>query len=389
MNILPRHRRFVVIGNPRSRRIAGFQRALVSQGYPPARVVAYADFIAGRAEIARHLDSQCVLRIESPGEDWEVEKLLLKEGVEGMEAEGRQPWSASQIYRLEFQRGAIFRPRQWYLGFVRVLQRLQRDVASSSEPHYMAHPDDIPVLFDKARCQSQFQASGIPVPAHWTGIETYEQLRDRFVPHPHRRLFAKIANGYSAVGAVALEWRGSRARALSPVEMVQAEDGPRLFLSKHIQSYTDERDIAALIDALGRESLLIEEWLPKARIDSMSFDLRVVTIAGRACHVVGRANPGPFTNLNLGSQRIDAAKVRCELGDSWPTAMAICEQVALLFPNSLYLGVDLLVRPDKRRFAVLEANAFGDLLPGLLHDGRETYEMEILALTKRPEHALC
>jgi hypothetical protein len=67
----------------------------------------------------------------------------------------------------------------------------------------------------------------------------------------------------------------------------------------------------------------------------------------------------------------------------------ISERVAASFPQSLYLGVDLLVGPRAKSFAVLEANAFGDYLPGLLHEGRSTYECELRAVLATREVALC
>ena len=51
-----------------------------------------------------------------------------------------------------------------------------------------------------------------------------------------------------------------------------------------------------------------------------------------------------------------------------------------LFPNSLYCGVDLMILPDWEQHAVLEINAFGDLLPGVLWNGVDTYESEIKAI---------
>ena len=42
---------------------------------------------------------------------------------------------------------------------------------------------------------------------------------------------------------------------------------------------------------------------------------------------------------------------------------------------------DLLVAAGFRHHAVLEANAFGDLLPGVLSEGVDTYEAEIRAMT--------
>ena len=53
---------------------------------------------------------------------------------------------------------------------------------------------------------------------------------------------------------------------------------------------------------------------------------------------------------------------------------------AARFPGSLYMGIDLLISPDYRSHAILEVNAFGDLLPGVLSRGVDTYTAEVLAL---------
>ncbi|RUS95886.1 hypothetical protein DSM106972_088990 [Dulcicalothrix desertica PCC 7102] len=57
-----------------------------------------------------------------------------------------------------------------------------------------------------------------------------------------------------------------------------------------------------------------------------------------------------------------------------------CEQAAKLFPTSLYCGVDLLILPDWKQHAILEINAFGDLLPGILWNGMDTYTSEVKAM---------
>jgi hypothetical protein len=59
-----------------------------------------------------------------------------------------------------------------------------------------------------------------------------------------------------------------------------------------------------------------------------------------------------------------------------------CERAAAVFPRSLLLGVDLLIAPDYRGLAVLEANAFGGLLPGVLCEGEDTYEAEVRAVLR-------
>ncbi|MBD0346110.1 MAG: hypothetical protein ICV63_15055, partial [Coleofasciculus sp. Co-bin14] len=54
-----------------------------------------------------------------------------------------------------------------------------------------------------------------------------------------------------------------------------------------------------------------------------------------------------------------------------------------LFPNSLYCGIDLLILPDYRQHAILEINAFGDLLPGTTCNGIDTYTSEVQAMLKK------
>src|SRR5688572_26557650 len=153
-----RHQRpaLIVLGNPGSRRIAFFQTAAARLGFEPPRVVSYADFVDGRNSIARHLEADCVLRIESPGEDWEVERRLLTAGIEPLAEEGGEPLSFARIQEQEFQAGRILRPRQWYLGFLKVLEELTRQIAGGPAVRYMAHPADIPVLFDKTQCQRRW-----------------------------------------------------------------------------------------------------------------------------------------------------------------------------------------------------------------------------------------
>ena len=61
----------------------------------------------------------------------------------------------------------------------------------------------------------------------------------------------------------------------------------------------------------------------------------------------------------------------------WQEAMDVCEGAAAAFPRSHYLAVDLLVTTGYRDFVVAEVNAFGDLIPGVLHAGRDTYTHEL------------
>ena len=50
-----------------------------------------------------------------------------------------------------------------------------------------------------------------------------------------------------------------------------------------------------------------------------------------------------------------------------------------IFPRSLYFGVDLLFLPRFQRHALLEVNAFGDLLPGVTIRSFDTFQSELVA----------
>jgi hypothetical protein len=92
----------------------------------------------------------------------------------------------------------------------------------------------------------------------------------------------------------------------------------------------------------------------------------------------------PFTNLHLGNKRGDLSAIIARLGEpAWRAALRTCERAAAVFPGSLHVDVDLLVVPEWKRHPVLEANAFGDLLPGVLCNGMDTYVAEVRAVVQR------
>jgi hypothetical protein len=179
------------------------------------------------------------------------------------------------------------------------------------------------------------------------------------------------------MGAVALEWRGDLVRAITTVDVTWQAGRPRLFVSKRPRVLQREFEIAWLIDTLAMEEIVIEDGLPKARWQGKPFDLRIVTIGGQARHVVGRANGSPFTNLNLDAARMTQDDVERQLGDGWVEAKSLAERAAAQIQGAWSLGMDILMKPNRRLGVVLEANAFGDYLPGLLCNGETTYETEL------------
>jgi glutathione synthase/RimK-type ligase-like ATP-grasp enzyme len=372
-----------VVGNPGCPRVAFFQEALVRCELPRADLVSYADLIAGRTTLEQAVTPGAVVRLESPGRDFDVEKALLAAGADEPDTGCPTRISREEAARLAFDKGRIWYPRQWYLGFRAVLRQIAEEL-SRCPPHRLLNPPgDVEVLFDKPRCQALFARLGIPVPRILGPVRSYEELRERMRQAGCDGVFVKLACGSSASGVVAYRTRGDRVEALTTAEMVHGDGELRLYNSRLIRRYCKPAEVAELIDELAREGVQVEEWLPKAGLGGSNFDLRVVVIGGEARHVVVRMGQGPMTNLHLGNQRGDLSAVVARMTpDGWQTARRTCERAAAVFPHSLLLGIDLLIGPDYRRFAVLEANAFGGLLPGVLSEGEDTYEAEVRAVLR-------
>ncbi|QLQ36398.1 STM4014 family protein [Micromonospora robiginosa] len=342
--------RLTVVGNPANRRVALFDRAVRDAGLPAPDVLPWVDVLTGAAPPP----AGALVRVDSPGEDPLVDRLL-----RGAPTAARH--------------GELVGLADAYAGLVAGLARV---AAGGAE--LLNHPDDVAVLCDKRRCHAVLAAAGVPVPAALPPVGGYAALREAMAAAGWHRVFVKPAHGSSAAGVLALAVGPRGVQADTTVEATP--DG--LFNSLRVRRLTDEAAVAAIVDRLAPDGLHVERWLPKAGLGDRVVDVRVLVVAGRPTHAVVRAARGPLTNLHLGNARGDLAALRAAAGASaWSAAMETCERVAACFRGSLHVGVDLMFRTGWRRHAVAEVNAFGDLLPGVLVDGRDAYAEQVHALT--------
>ncbi|MFK7768155.1 MAG: STM4014 family protein [Mariniblastus sp.] len=370
---------FILIANPENRRVRYFQEALFRLHLPPAIVVSYEELLSGQISLASVLQPDSLVRIESPGENFSVEKLLLHQGAAYL-GDGLSI-SHQSIDALENDLGLIRHPRQWFLGYLKTLSQWEAELTAFPDVRVMNWPSEIATMFDKIECQQKLADAEIPVPMALGVVRNYQELLARMAEENISRVFVKIANGSSASGVVAFEVRDSIQRAITSVELVRSGDEVRLYNSLRVRTYIDQQDIGDLIDTLCREAVHVESWFEKASFGESAtkeiFDLRVVVIGGRAQHVVVRQSKSPMTNLHLGNRRGDLDQVKTRLGSHWSDVMTTCEKVMTLFPGSHYAGIDVAIGADFCSHTVLEVNAFGDLLPNVEFEGVNTYESEI------------
>ena len=366
----------LLIGVPGSRRTQLFQAALERAGEPTARVVSFIDLLREKAIVS---SSETIVRVDSPGKDFETERALLHAGAEAANNEHFAGITHEEIDRLEFERGRILYPRQWYLGLCKALQIIESQLSGCL---FMNSLSEIVVMFDKPRCQAVLKNHGIPVARDLGEIESFAELRRRMAETGCARVFIKLAHGSSASGMVAYQTNGAKHQATTTVEVEKS--GNKFYNTRSIRVCRDVGEIAQLVDELCRHRVYVEQWLPKAGIDGRTFDLRIVVIARQAMHTVVRLGRHPMTNLNLLGGRGNLDQVLQRIGSAgWAAIQRTCEQVmTTCFPRSLYAGIDLRISPNYQHHQVLEINAFGDLLPGVLSNDRDTYETEIVAMVR-------
>ncbi|WP_425398483.1 STM4014 family protein [Aeoliella sp.] len=370
-------RPWVIVCNPENRRVSMFQSALASRRLPPAEVRSYEGLLSGR-ESLDDLPARSIVRFDSPGENFSVERQLLAAGADAAEQEGSPVLSAETASRLDEDTGRILHPRQYHLGYMASCRRWFEAIAAQPGVQCTTSYDDLRTQFDKTLCSRSLAAAGVPAPESIGIVDDWDDLLQRMEQASTQRVFAKLANSSSASGVVAIEKIGGRVQAITSVEMVRNGRKLRLYNSLKTRCYTERSQVCDLINELARHRLHVERWLPKASLERRVFDLRVLVVGNQPRHMVVRTSRTPLTNLHLGNKRGDLENFLSQISEVQLASMLnSCRTCADVFSESLYFGLDVLFTPGFRDHYVLESNAFGDLLPGVTHERCDTYQAEV------------
>jgi hypothetical protein len=170
---------FVVVGNPQNRRVVLFQEALAASGSRPARVVPWRDVIATRGEaLADVPEREALLRIDSFGEDTEVEGALLELGYEAAKASGALAIEPARAKAMLADHGRIVAPRQHHLGFMQALDAIDGVLHARPGLRALSPTRAIRDLFDKRTTSRAYASLGVPVPRAFFGLTSTGELRD-------------------------------------------------------------------------------------------------------------------------------------------------------------------------------------------------------------------
>ncbi|MHA7964134.1 STM4014 family protein [Paenibacillus sp. CAU 1782] len=397
-------RPLIVIGQPGDRRTEGIQSALDKLSLPPAVIVPFADALGGEGVLekaARGLSGAPLLRMESPGGSFEIEKALIALGAPDAAREvddalhplpdhpHLSPLSAASALRLPELPGVLHHPGQWFRGYCRLLASLRREVKTAlPEARWLNDPQDIALMTDKRRTQEALARAGVAVPRTIGGEtppDNYELLREAMAAEGVHRVFVKLASGSAASGVIAYQ-----VNPVTGAEIAMTTIGvesyvtrpPVYYNSGKLKRYTDSGEIAAIVNWLYRHGAHAEQWIAKRRVGGQACDIRQLVAGGEAGHAVVRASKTPVTNLHLRSQRLNPAEAGLS-PEVQERVQCIARQTAAVFPASFSMGVDVLVSEGAQRCYVADVNPFGDLLYGVRHEGLTPYEWEMSLLFGR------
>jgi glutathione synthase/RimK-type ligase-like ATP-grasp enzyme len=371
--------RYVVIANPVSLRWKAYAPDLTTfwseRGVTPeVELVSWRDVILRDGELdgLPAFDQPAVVRLESPGRDWEVAQLLLRAGSRARGEDGEH-WLT-----LPYRRGRLVSPGLFYAGFCQVLSRLRDGFLHRPHLRPCADPLELAEMFDKNATSDRLKRAGIPVPPSLLAPLTVEALLSALRRRRFGTAYVKLNTGSSASAIAVVRPMDEPPWASSSIVRLDGE----MFSTRRLRRHEGE-DLEAVLAFLLREGACVQQGIRMAQIDGQNFDVRVVVIHGQPAFTIFRLSSQPMTNLHFGGRRGDVAHCRAAIPTrAWLDGLDHCVEVARLY-RSAVVGIDLLFESGYLRHFVLEVNAFGDFFPNLTDEkGRSVHRVEIDATAR-------
>lgn len=353
-------RGLVVVGDPGDKRAVALDAALVRAGHPPARRIPWTVALGEPERITGAGAPGDVLRIESPGSSVATWHALARRGG----------------FVGTVEHGAWRPGRAWFDGLGAALSAIEAAAPHLVRTHPAAH---ILAMTDKASCAERLRHAGVPTPDALPVPSSAAELDVLLAERHLGAVFVKARWGSSGAGVLAYRRAGARRRLVTTAVL----DGPHIWNDKRLRTYTREADVTRLVDAVIADGAVVERWIPKATVAGGPFDMRVLVIDGRVAQRIARVGRGTITNLHLDATRLDLDVALHRWGAGCRAAVLdACTRAAGCFPGHLAVGVDVMIDAAGRPH-VLECNAWGDHLPGLLVDGLDSYDLQVRALSRQ------
>jgi hypothetical protein len=326
----------------------------------------------GRMDGMAVFDRPAILRLESPGRDWDVARELLQAGA-------RETGAVVDLLSLPYERGRLVYPLLFYRGLCRVLRGLEEGLTTRPHLWPTARPLELAEMFDKNRTAARLSEAGVPVPPSLPAPATAEQLIQAIREHRYNPAYVKLNTGSSASAIAVVRAQEEEPWAISSIACL---DGG-FYSTRRLARHSGER-LRRVLDFLLGEEVCVQQGIRMAQLEGQNFDVRVVVIHGEPRFTIFRLSSNPMTNLHLGGRRGDGTRCRASVPvRAWLDGLDHCVETARLY-RSAAVGIDLLFESGYGRHFILEVNAFGDFFPGLVDEqGRTVHATEIAETARR------
>ena len=152
--------RLLLLGNLDNRRIKLQVLAAKEIGLPPPTLISWASLLSRWTftEVAEKAASCDLLRIDSPGECWQIDKLLIERGATIQDLK----------VHLKEEKGRIQYLESYGIGLLTSIQEAQQ-TAEKTGIRSVYSATALQRMVDKVKCQKTLATAGLPVPARLCG----------------------------------------------------------------------------------------------------------------------------------------------------------------------------------------------------------------------------
>lgn len=370
--------KYFVIADPNSHRWKKYSEAIEHSGKLGKaldwKLIPWSELLDCRGALHELIsqDAAGLLRIESPGRDFEITRQLIWIGVE---TSSNPPF---QFPELEEKLGWLVHPKLFHQGLRSILMNLHESMERMPHLRSLRKAAHLASMFDKSETCRKLESAGISTPEilDESELEACEDasalvslLRDKWP-----MAYIKLNTGSSGSGIVVLNCRTGT--CMTTMKEIDGE----FFNTLRIQSL-DAVATNRAINYLLSEDVCVQKAIPLGTIDGEYFDVRVIVINSKVEFTVFRLSRNPITNLHLGGRRGNWQSCRDAIPNRlWLDAMSECVETASMYDVQA-MGIDLVFDRRFMNHYILEINGFGDFVPGWTNPQGQTIHQRQIELT--------
>lgn len=225
--------------------------------------------------------------------------------------------------------------------------------------NYLNKPKAIFQTLDKVYTKKLLEKNNIPTTEMiYSNIIDYENLKKYLILNDIKEVFIKLRYGSGAGGIVVYKYNKQLDKDIIYTTIMLKEN--TMYNVKNIIKVGNTKKIKSIINMLLKQDVIIEKSVPKERIGSLTYDLRVVYQFGKIEFIVARGSSGPITNLHLNNNPLALSEINLTNAEI-EKIESLCASAVALYDGLNVAGIDVLVTPN-REFKIIEINAQGDLI---------------------------